>query len=174
MTAQKDFGGFNSRFHGATVRLASAADWEVYQALRAGGRAWPDPRLSDDELFGILSIASALAHEIRHFHDFLITPYGGHVFRLRIHAALNALQLLVPIMKSDANCLPFPIQKWCSLNELGRKNEKEWWGKRKDGAKWNPVSLPYVEQFGTPTSKPTLGMEIEGTHCRRDLEYGKD
>jgi hypothetical protein len=159
--AQRDFGGFDARFHGATVRLSSEQDWNLYQALRNGGRPWPDPRLADEDLFGILSIASALAHEVRHFHDFLITPYGAHVFRLRVHAALNALQLLVPIMRGGANCLPVPIQRWCSLSELERENEKRGWGRRKDGAQWLPAFLPYVKQFGTPTSKPTFSMNIE-------------
>jgi hypothetical protein len=162
VTVQRDFGGFDPTFFGATIRLSWASDWELFWGLRRGDTLKLEPQLSDDERFEKLGIASVVAHEVRHFHDFLITPCGAHIFRLRIFAALNTLQLLDYIVGATANCLPFPISTWCMLNEKRRKAELEWWGKRRDGADWIPVPLPHIRRF----SKPVAGLMPSAAHGR--------
>src|SRR5450755_1996275 len=107
MAIQMDFGGFDPSFLGVTIRFGSAGAWNAYQDLSESELPSipPDP----DEAFERLSIASVLAHETRHFHDFFLSPYSARVFRWRVSALASLMQLMPLLIEDEANCMPLPL-----------------------------------------------------------------
>lgn len=83
MAIQLDFGGFDPSFVGVTIRFGNERIWRIYQAFRASPDPLPVSSLPRDERFEALSAISVLSHEVRHFHDFLLTPYSARVFNLQ-------------------------------------------------------------------------------------------
>ena len=125
-TLQDDYGGFDTRFIGITLRMWPKA-WELHnhfmaadrdpgQVLQIGNKAL---RGSTEEAFEIFSIGTVLIHEMRHFHDFMLSPYGNHILRLRVLAAVNGLPLIAH-MGSTVKEIPVPITKWGQLSEADK------------------------------------------------------
>ena len=144
MVVQRDYGGFDSAFFGVTLRLSGATDYDLYRKLRLGETFPVEGHYQEDELCHVLQLATVASHEIRHFHDSLISPYGALAVRARVGMALNWLQLLDQILNSGANCLPFPMSRWCRLSDKARGAQKKEWGKPPEGAAWVEVPLPHI------------------------------
>jgi hypothetical protein len=146
MILQRDYGGFDSAFFGVTLSLKGEKDWALYQKLRVGESFPIEGLLSEDELFHVLQLATVASHEIRHFHDSLISPFGARAFRARVSVALNSLQLLDQIIKSGANCVPFPMSQWCGLNDKQRNSQKKGWGSPPAGSTWREMPIPQISR----------------------------
>src|ERR1700732_1262099 len=144
MTLQRDYGGFDPAFFGVTISLSGEQDWILYEKLRAGESFPVEGHFSKDGLFHVLQLATAASHEVRHFHDSLIAPHSARVFRARMNMALNSLQLLGPLANSGTNCQPFPISRWCSLNDKQRKAQMRGWGKPPSGTAWTVTPMPRI------------------------------
>ena len=144
MALQMDFGGFDPSFLGVTIRFGSPRAWNAYQDLGASQPPASIPR-DPDEAFETLSVASVLAHEIRHFHDFFLSPYSARVFRWRVHALVSLMQLMPFLIDEEANCMPLPLSTWSVASEAQRQRYLAQLPRRTDGKQWNPVRVPYID-----------------------------
>lgn len=128
---QHDYGGFDSRFLGITLRYESLSALKTYLDV-----CWADcdperfKRLasqclqaSKERAFDLYTQGTLLTHELRHFHDSLLSPYGSYLFRLRARAAFNGLQGFHQCRR-NRSILPVPIPLWrrktaIELDQLG-------------------------------------------------------
>jgi hypothetical protein len=118
---QPDYGGFDPRFLGVMIRFQapSFATWDLFQRIHAGD---PNPaeivRLGNaalqeppDRAFQVFAASTVLVHELRHFHDFLLSPYGNTLFRLRLTTVLNGLRAIGPLL-GRRGTVPVPLTTW--------------------------------------------------------------
>ncbi|MDR6417584.1 hypothetical protein [Pseudarthrobacter sulfonivorans] len=107
------FGSFDGRFIGVTLNLSPAS--EAAFGLTAADNV---------SKFEEAAFATVLSHEVRHFHDFLISPRGSVVLRRRISEAINCLSLLVHARRLAAakaiNALPVPLGRWAAMDAAAR------------------------------------------------------
>lgn len=152
MPVQLDFGGFDPSFLGVTLRFCNERAWRTYQESSQSPRPLPITSGDPDERFETLSLTSVISHECRHFHDFFLTPYSANVFRLRIQALLNLLQLLPALTASAGkNCIPVPVSKWCRLRDSERKDFLSRLPPRRDTQRWIPVEFPCLDEHSLAT-----------------------
>ncbi|MEA2840156.1 MAG: hypothetical protein QOF41_1486 [Methylobacteriaceae bacterium] len=115
---QDDYGGFDSTFLGVTLRFwpkswdlfgrFHAQDRDPEEVIRIGNMALKE---SVDEAFDTFSIGTVMLHEVRHFHDFILSPYGNHILRLRLLAAVNGVQV-IGRLRAKNSVIPVPLPKW--------------------------------------------------------------
>lgn len=97
----------------ALVRLlAAATDHDITDEHREylDGIADPVRRATTTALF------TAIAHESRHFHDLLLSPYGAVVMNHHIRAAMTILSSLGSLTAQPAMIVP--LTEWTSLLPL--------------------------------------------------------
>ncbi len=154
MSIQLDYGGFDPSFIGATIRFSKLSAWDTWQRFNANTVPLSLDHLMPEQRFEALSTVSVLPHEIRHFHDFLLTPYSAHIFQQRVLALAHVLQMLFPFkFAEDANCLPVPISMWCRLTENKRKQVLAMFQSGMSEMLLRPVNFPYIEEDISITSK---------------------
>jgi hypothetical protein len=124
---QRDFGGFDPKFIGVTLQVDGERSWERLLRLFAGDgtdAAGLESVHDPSERAETILAATALSHELRHFHDFLLAPLGAAVVRARLMAQLNATQFILISSSSEswkaANCIPVPISDWCARSQAER------------------------------------------------------
>jgi hypothetical protein len=116
---QDKYGAFDGRFLGidlvagepgqaATLPWLALTNLDRRDSLDAVRRLDPD-----DPLPGLLRMTS-LAHELRHFHDFLLSPMGSLVVRSRYLAAANTVPLLEWLAKQEGT-IPIPLGSWLKM-----------------------------------------------------------
>jgi len=109
-------GRYDPRFLGVTIRARRIADVHSYRLHDRTAR--PEPailgRLGDTEIVSDLSRLTVLDHEIRHFHDSLLFPFGRRATRSRVYASYNGFIVAMTLLelKGDAKALPVPLQDW--------------------------------------------------------------
>ncbi len=109
------FGTFEPRFYGVSVLLESPLAYQAFAATTAAiPRKTSIPTLSP---FEDICLATALDHEVRHFHDSLVSPFANRILMLRMMAAFNGLKALNRGQRLGANCIPVPLIKWVATNE---------------------------------------------------------
>lgn len=73
-----------------------------------------------------MALLTTLAHETRHFHDYLLSPLGAASFRERFFAQYLTKQLVIAWREAGvfdhATCLPVPIPRWLRLEESRRRD----------------------------------------------------
>jgi hypothetical protein len=119
-----DFGEFSVRSLGVTVNLPQALG-ELYPFV-AAGLLNGDPALSTsyfaglldkvsgpDTAFTLVGYASAVAHELRHYHDYLATPFGGSV--MVDHVLASRYVLPAAYVLADEPTVGVPLQQWQAL-----------------------------------------------------------
>ena len=161
MTIQLDYGGFNSDFLGITLKFDKIQLWKIFDDFRKSEKLPKVDKLTPDEPFETLSITSTLSHEVRHFHDFLLSPYSIQIFSNRVQLLINTLQILVFLFDNTANCVPIPITKWCKLNKSQREREFLYLPDRQDKLPWKPIHFPFIGNLNDVSMEP----------C--DIEVGK-
>src|SRR5215471_18847894 len=112
---QQDFGGFNPAFLGVSIAVGSRRTLEliIEDVNDRSMTASELMQLSHPDAFAAAATLTVLAHEIRHFHDYLISPVGSFTYWNRLFASIAASQLL--IVEHDRhpfNCLPVPLPRW--------------------------------------------------------------
>lgn len=173
MAIQQDFGGFDPIFPGVTISFSRSEAWQKVDSYIADSTS-PPLVGSDEEKFELLSLISVLSHELRHFHDSLLSPYAIRVLRLRFHALLGIVQILPDIVKDGPNCIGVPISAWCALDEDARAKYIENLGTPQLSSKWIPVPLPYLSSERPSTSGATahspeaVAAIISAAVARRD------
>ena len=144
---QQEYGGFDPRYLGVTLRFGNSRTWDLWNS---DGALHPSVVLAKprDEAFESMSLATVVTHETRHFHDFLLTPYGNLLFRYRLMALLNGSVVLSEIRQRSTreqwNCVPVPISVWCRKGPEERERTVRQWNALPGGRVWRPVQLPFL------------------------------
>lgn len=147
MGIQLDYGGFDPSFIGVTIRFSKLSAWENWQKFITNSEPLPFDHLMPEQRFEALSAVTVFPHEIRHFHDFLLTPYSAHIFRQRVLTLTHVMQMLFPFMfTEEANCLPVPISVWCRLTENKRKQVLAMFQSGMKNTVLCPINMPYIEE----------------------------
>lgn len=112
-------GRFDPRFLGVSIRAISASD---VHSFRYHDRSRPAQvavlaKLGDDAIVSDLSRQTVLDHEMRHFRDSLLFPFGAVTTRSRINASYHGFMVavLVKRLRGDANAFPVPLQQWLRM-----------------------------------------------------------
>jgi len=141
-----EVGGFDPVFLGATLRFSDTLSWARYRELLANANPMPLENLDAGQRFVALGVQSALSHEVRHFHDFLLSPYQARIFSYRLKAALNVKELLLILLRTGGNCLPVPLTRWSRLSVSERTSYLASLPASPSGAAWTPPEIPpFVE-----------------------------
>ena len=72
-------------------------------------------QLDDQTSFTLLSYSAVLEHELRHFHEFLVTPYGQWMIYMLIELYAFTT-LFTPELKHE-KCIVVPLTAWASLSD---------------------------------------------------------
>jgi len=165
---QPDYGGFDPKFLGITLRFyAQNPDtWELYKRIEAASEL-PFELVKQGnaalqggtaKAFEFFSLGTVLPHEARHFHDFLLSPYGNRIFRLRLMAAANGTQAAGSFKSAD-KFVPCPIPKWRRKTASEREVLAAGWR-----AQLNRDD--HFEDFDVAPEYTTLFEQIENTYSR--------
>ncbi|MFF4427122.1 hypothetical protein ACFY04_41360 [Streptomyces sp. NPDC001549] len=112
-------GRYDPRFPGILIRARNASD---LHSFRHHDRSVTAPTavlegLGSDAIVSDLSRQTVLDHELRHFRDSLLFPFGAATTRSRIHASYNGFLAAASVkhLRDDANVLPVPLQRWLRM-----------------------------------------------------------
>jgi len=151
---QYDFGGFDPTFFGVSLNFSNLGAARLFDRWRKTQVPLPIADLPVDDRFEALSLFSVLAHEVRHFHDALLAPYGAMVFHRRIQMLVNLLELSTYLfddhLNPNVNCLPVPLERWWRLTESQRTQWIAGLPPRADGTPWQPMNVPLFNDRTTP------------------------
>jgi len=119
----RTFGAYDPRFLGTQVTLNSNEAVATFNEFYVDRKVFQfdplDPRAVDKVWLG-----TVLEHEVRHFHDALISPYSAKLLRLRLEIATNFDQVFNDMVaagfETGCNCVPVPAEKWIELSEQER------------------------------------------------------
>jgi hypothetical protein len=141
LLAQGEYGVFNPRFLGISLLFESPENYRTH--LQYMMEDEPPPMASSD--LNRIAVISSLDHEVRHYHDFLLSPYSYQLFRLRLQALANGGQALSSIARElDGNCLPVPLSRWLTLTGSERQRQVMEWRTGLD-SDITPVKLPVID-----------------------------
>jgi hypothetical protein len=148
------FGAFEPRFYGVSLILASPAHFRAWQGLQTDDAADPAPELDP---FARASLDTALEHEIRHFHDALISPFASAILFMRLLAAYSGIRLLKYAQRLGGNCLPVPATRWMYMSDDERKAWLAGIGSPEEVAQLHPLPLPTLTHL--PRGEVLAGLE---------------
>lgn len=106
------FGHFSPAFYGITTHLAEEEHSRALAAYFEADEIGKWARGMADFDIAKLGPLSAPDHEIRHFHDALLSPWGCDMMGLRLSVVINALQSLWAIDDHPGRFLPTPMERW--------------------------------------------------------------
>jgi hypothetical protein len=136
---QQEYGAFNPRFPGISLKFSSA---DVRDELLSYLISAEPPASAVGDPHHVY-LRSALEHEMRHYHDFLLSPYSYRLFRLRMQVVANGSQAILVAKSLDGNCIPVPLLDWMTLVESERERYvAEWRSDFGDGL--TPIHLPHA------------------------------
>ena len=156
MTVQTDFGSYDPTFLGVTLRFSSESAWRAFVEFTTSPSPPSIADLPPAERFEALASTTVLSHELRHFHDFLLSSYGARLFSLRIQALVNLVEVLPYLVADGPNCLPVPLPVWCRLDRAERQEQLSLLDPGPDACPWVPVSLPHIS--AVPLEAPKAGF----------------
>lgn len=160
------FGAFDGRFLGITLELDRPAErerlpWLSPAATDSGAAAATVAGVRSEHAFEDLLEATSPTHELRHFHDFMLSPLGAAVVRSRYLATTNAFPLLRWFVWKQG-VVPVPLSTWLTMPQASRD---AYWQRasrlsaaagRSLGA---PLEVPYAPKIGLNGLDPTAGEE---------------
>lgn len=106
------FGSFNPSFYGISLSMADPAMIDLFSAYNDSGNAPKWAAKLEDHSISRLGVLSAVDHEVRHFHDFLLSPFSVKVMALRMQATLNGIQALQKLNSAPGQYVPTPAVRW--------------------------------------------------------------
>jgi len=111
------FGVFEPRFYGVTLILDTERAYSKWaRELKINPNA-PEYQLTP---FEQVCLDTCDIHEVRHFHDSLISPFASLQFLHRIKGAWYGLGMLRHARALGANCIPTPLSEWVLKSEAER------------------------------------------------------
>jgi hypothetical protein len=115
------FGAFNPRFYGVSIFLGG--EDRVDFVDRYGRANDPAEWVRDVHMpeLSEVSTLSAIDHEVRHFHDFLLSPLGTIVMGLRMQASINGIQAMQALARCRGKFVPVPIIRWIQWDDAARQ-----------------------------------------------------
>jgi hypothetical protein len=153
-------GHYDPSFYGVTVHLRTPdhVDSFTNYVNSETVAAWAS-QLGDTSLAKLAPL-SAFEHEVRHFHDALLSPFGCNLMGMRLSVLINATQVLWAIHDTPGTYVPTPMARWLQWDTSARQHWVE-----ETGSGFgidNPteiVTLPWLD-LGTscnvdPVSDPT-------------------
>lgn len=117
-----DFGGFSTRTCSIDIKFASPEQFEHF--LQAWGRAGrPDlEAFSAEQRMEMMSIGTTLEHELRHYHDFLLSYASVYSYWQRIQAMINAMPIMAQMLQDpEIEYLIFPAIEWAKTSTGDRR-----------------------------------------------------
>lgn len=132
MIVQQHYGDFDSKFLGVSLHFENRENFELFTRLcgetqdiefvkKMGQNSLS---VEFDNALEIYSLSTVLLHELRHFHDFILTPYGNYIFSRKIYQALYGPQSINAITNQYKKIIvPFSRWKDLQLNEIEELNE---------------------------------------------------
>jgi hypothetical protein len=148
-SAQRHFGAFDGRFLGVSLtfgseRIARLITDVAYADQQDAGHLLAQPRERAVESINALS---AIPHEMRHFHDFLLAPLSALAMQARLDAFFHTMQFLAMVLRQTwgaANCIPVPIPRWCRKSDSERAQLVEAWKAWSPESDFRVPALPHV------------------------------
>lgn len=143
-------GAFNPRFLGVTLRFRSPVLGRVFlSAIDEDDSGVEYDQLDDDDI----GIVGVLDHEIKHYHDSLLSPFASNIFWLRLSYFLNGVQALETLKHLEGEAIFFSVKRWLKTPPDQRAAAKAAYGRPESF-----VDLPYFD----PAAWDALGE-----HARR-------
>lgn len=141
-------GSFDTGFYGITL---IHSDSESYRRSTAYAQAksvaeW-NAESGPAELHTV-GMLSAPDHEVRHFHDFLLSPFGASIMALRIEATVNGVQALKSVIQAPHGRVPRPMRRWLEWED----GERSDWVKE-TGCHWGIGSIDDFIALPTPSQR---------------------
>jgi hypothetical protein len=152
-------GSLDSRFFGIKIAYDSIDDFKF--STQVYSRDLDSSKLVEMRLGGLISdrhlwLTTTVEHELRHYHDSLISAHWLGIQSLRNQAAMNTQSMQAVLARfvgeQGANCLAFPLRKWLQLGTSERKMRVDAWPRDEADIIWRPVPLPL---YPLPASPPT-------------------
>lgn len=144
-------GSYDGRFLGVTLNISS-----IEQAHDLGlGVEGASPSEDDPQPLVRLMRETALAHEVKHYFDMLISPSGTENLLWRIDAQFQAWPALAQlgVLQDEGWLLPTPISNWCYMGaDQRRAYSRQLAGLF--GSQWSALQIPDI-----PTISPKEIME---------------
>jgi hypothetical protein len=116
------FGAFNPRFYGVSLHLSNRERLSLqghYADATTGLSDWASqngsPSLDD------VAVISAIDHEVRHFHDFLVSPLGAITMASRMQASINGFHVLNTLAQCPGMFVPVPLTRWIEWDTGARE-----------------------------------------------------
>jgi hypothetical protein len=169
------YGEFDPKFPGISLHADSAAAWERIVRYSLGPET-PDlgAASTPDAFLDAVSSLSVTIHELRHFHDFLISDYGARLVRARLQVVLNMLEVVQAFRRldtwRDANVVLTPLSDWCRLDPEQRRAEID--GLNWAGAHYRPPELPYFADGWSPPDRALAGAhDVSWEVLARQLQF---
>jgi hypothetical protein len=117
------FGSFNPRFYGVSLTVGDRERFEALREYHNAETLTPGAAGEGRQSIEEISTISAIDHELRHFHDFLVSPLGTVMMGLRMQASINGVQAAMAIKRCGGQYAPAPVGRWMQWNIAARQ---EW------------------------------------------------
>lgn len=168
-------GSLEPRFFGINIAFEAAADLEFTLDVYSGKLDTPalaklrsQALVSDHQLW----LATAVEHELRHYHDSLISAHWLAIQALRNQSAINVQTMqpyFIEFAKSNtSDCFALPFRKWLRFGKAERQMRANAWPSGGDVHQRRVVPLPI---FPLPESPPsefwpdiTAGLNGDAEH----------
>lgn len=114
------FGTFNPNFYGISVIQANSKEFKLAESYEAAEdlAQWIETRRGAS--IADVALLSTTDHEVRHFHDILLSPAGQRIMAMRFQASINGLQAILAIRELPGKYVPVPLARWMEWDE-GRR-----------------------------------------------------
>lgn len=150
------FGSFNPNFYGISLAFTSQDAIETMAAYNKEHDLDVWEAAQDDFDLARLGGLSVLQHEVRHFHDFLLSPFACQNMLHRLQATANGQSVVQILPHMPGRFLPTPITIWLGWTEERRADWFERDGRNAGLTGLDDiVPLPVVDFDATVTSDAT-------------------
>jgi hypothetical protein len=157
-------GRVDTQFLGVVIRAESVAELEAFRSMDRAASLPVDQlsQLGIEAFMSEMARLTVLDHEIRHFHDTLLHPFGAAVLGRQLTLAINALTLVSKSVHTSetVNVLPIPLQEWLTRPASERANFLERNGG--PGRQPTPPDLPVLDPDDSLADLPRGITPLDG------------
>jgi hypothetical protein len=161
-----EFGGFSTNSLSIDLHLRKFVHWQHFHNLwdhHAGANQVTET--DSEKRFELFCVGTLLEHELRHFHDFLLSPTAASTFRARLVLLMNSVHLLRDFKNNDdTQVIPVPLDQWLTL-PLAARNQiiavSNRWPEYRGKKFWSPSV--FTQESITETVLPRGGQLLNST-----------